>query len=98
MITIFQAEWCPYCKHVRDWISENLNNIPLTFISEPHLKPERLDLIEATGQNGIPSLVDDENGTVIPDDDDKIIEYLSKKYLNRKTKSKAPSKGESCPI
>ena len=80
MITIYQAEWCPYCKRVRDWISDNLNGVPIVFISMPHNKQERTLLIEASGQPGIPTLVDDETDTVIPDDDDKIIEYLEQKY------------------
>lgn len=97
MITIYQAEWCPYCKHVREWISENLNHVPVTFISEPHNKPERKDLIEMTGQNGIPSLVDDETQTVIADDDDKIIEYLAQKFVKEVEESEI-SEGEACPL
>ena len=63
----------------------------------PHQKSERIQLIEATGQNGIPSLVDSETKTVVKDDDDKIIEYLEKKFLNKKTEHRI-TKGASCPI
>lgn len=81
MITIYQSEWCPYCKHVRDWITDNLNHIPIVFVTEPHERSERTTVIEATGQPFIPSLVDDETKTVIADDDDKIIDYLKEKYI-----------------
>lgn len=80
MITIYQAEWCPYCRNVREWISENLNGIPLIFISQPHNRADRKETVEASGQAFIPTLKDDETGTVIADDDQKIIEYLKKKF------------------
>lgn len=82
MITIYQAEWCPYCKHVRDWIAENLNGVPITFVSQPHTREERKETIEVSNQTFIPTMKDDETGTVIADDDDKIIEYLKKKFTS----------------
>ena len=80
MVTIYQAEWCPYCKHVREWIGEQLNGVPLVFVSQPHNREERTETIEVSGQAFIPTMKDDETGTVIADDDDAIIEYLKKKY------------------
>lgn len=80
MITIYQAEWCPYCKHVREWIGENLNGIPITFVSQPHAREERKETLEVSSQAFIPTMKDDETNTVIADDDDKIIEYLKKKF------------------
>ena len=35
MITIFEVAGCPYCKRVREWILENLLDIPVTFIAVP---------------------------------------------------------------
>lgn len=66
----------------------------------PHPKPERTALIEATGQNGIPSLVNDEDGTVIPDDDDKIIEYLADKFRvkSQESRVKGDEEAEACPV
>jgi len=80
MITIYEASWCPYCIRVREWISDNLIGVPIVFIAMPRDKAKRQELVEVSGQPGIPTMVDEETNTVIPDDDDKIIEYLSKKY------------------
>ena len=91
MIKIFQAEWCPYCKRVRDFIAENLNDIPLVFISVPHDRDNRTMLKKASGQVFVPTLIDDEANITIPDDDEKIIEYLTEKY-------RVKSQGSSCPI
>lgn len=88
MIKIFQAEWCPYCKRVRDFIADNLNDVPLIFISVPHDREKRAMLKEASGQVFVPTLIDEETKTIIPDDDEKIIEYLGKKF----------GVGDSCPI
>lgn len=95
MITIYQAEWCQYCKRVRDFIADNLNDIPLTFISVPHEHSKRTKLKEASGQTFVPTLIDGE--TIIPDDDDKIIEYLEKKFLSKDTKHKS-MEGATCSI
>lgn len=84
MVTIYQGEWCPYCKHVREWIAENLNDIPLIFVSVPHDRSKRTKLKQVSDQVFVPTLIDEETKTIIPDDDDKIIEYLSQKYLNKK--------------
>ncbi len=97
MITIYQAEWCQYCKRVRDWISDNLNDIPLIFISVPHDRSARVKLKEISGQVFVPTLIDGE--TIIPDDDDKIIEYLEKKFKGKSYKSSTKEdQGESCTI
>lgn len=80
MIKIYQAEWCPYCKKVRDWISDNLNDIPLIFISVQHDREKRVNLKKASGQVFVPTLIDEETKTIIPDDDEKIIEYLKSKF------------------
>lgn len=80
MIKLYQAEWCPYCRHVREWISEHLNGVPIIFISMPKNKEERQQLQKISGQSGIPTLVDEDAGIIIPDDDDKIIDYLKKKF------------------
>ena len=80
MITIYQAEWCPYCKNIRDWISENLNGIPIIFVSQPHDRKDRKETIEVSDQSFIPTMKDDKTGVVIADDDKKIIDYLKKKF------------------
>lgn len=80
MLKLYQAEWCPYCRHVREWISQELNDVPIVFISVPRGKTARQELRKISGQTGIPTLIDEEAGVIIPDDDDKIIDYLKKKF------------------
>lgn len=77
MLKLYQSEWCPYCARVRAKMTElGINYI---CINVPQAKSDRKELIEISGQAGIPTLVC-EDGTVIADDDDKIIEYLEKHY------------------
>ncbi len=77
MLKLYQAEWCPYCARVRS----KMTDLELTYINVnvPRSKPDRKELMEVSGQTGIPTLVT-EDGTVIADDDDAIIEYLEKHY------------------
>lgn len=80
MLKLYQAEWCPYCARVRSKMSE----LGITYINVnvPRAKGERKELIELCGTSGIPTLVC-EDGTVIADDDDAIIEYLEKNYSKK---------------
>lgn len=77
MLKLYQAEWCPYCARVRAKMTEL--GIDYICINVPPNKADRTELIEISGQSGIPTLVC-EDGTVIADDDDRIIEYLEKNY------------------
>lgn len=73
MLKLYQAEWCPYCARVRS----RMTDLGITYINVnvPRAKPDRKELIEISGQTGIPTLVTEE-GQVIADDDDAIIAYL----------------------
>ncbi len=77
MLKLFQAEWCPYCARVRS----KMTDLGITYINAnvPRSKPDRTELIEVSGQTGVPTLVT-EDGKVIADDDDAIIEYLEEHY------------------
>jgi len=77
MMRFFQLETCPYCARVRAKMQE----LELTFINTyvPPSRSNRTELIEISGQSGVPTLVT-EDGRVIADDDDAIIEYLEKEY------------------
>lgn len=80
MLKLYQAEWCPYCVRVRMKMTEL--GIGYVNINVPRSKSERTELMEVSGQTGIPTLVT-EDGRVIADDDDAIIEYLDKEYVKR---------------
>ena len=73
MLKLYQAEWCPYCARVRS----NLTDLGVTYINVnvPRSKSDRTELIEVSGQAGIPTLLT-EDGRVICDDDVEIIDYL----------------------
>ncbi len=77
MLKLYQAEWCPYCARVRS----KMTDLGITYINVnvPRAKPDRKELIEISGQTGIPTLVT-QDGQVIADDDEAIIEFLEKEY------------------
>ncbi len=74
-IILYQAEWCPYCAHVRNKMTDLL--LDYKIINVPRDHGERALVKEVSGQTGIPVMVD---GDVVLDDDDTIIPYLEKKY------------------
>jgi glutaredoxin 3 len=76
----FQLETCPYCARVRARMQE----LELTFVNTyvPRPKPDRKELLEVSGQYGVPTLVTDD-GQVIADDDDAIIAYLEKNFAKQ---------------
>jgi glutathione S-transferase len=74
-IVLYQAEWCPYCVRVRKKLTDLL--LDYSIVNEPHSHAERHETKAASGQTGIPVLVD---GDVVLDDDDDIIPYLDKTY------------------
>ena len=75
-IVLYQAEWCPYCAKVRNVMTDLLLDYKVVNVPEDH--GERTILKELFGVTGIPSMIDGD--VKIADDDDKIIEYLEKKY------------------
>jgi glutaredoxin len=75
-IVLYQAEWCPYCAKVRNVMTDLLLDYKVVNVPEEH--GERTILKELFGVTGIPSMIDGD--VKIADDDDKIIEYLEKKY------------------
>jgi glutaredoxin 3 len=77
MLKLYQAEWCPYCARVRSKMTDLL--ITYININVPRAKADRKELLEISGQAGVPTLVT-EDGTVIADDDDAIIAYLEKHF------------------
>ena len=58
-----------------------MTDLGLTYINinVPRSKPDRKELIEVSGQTGIPTLIT-EDGRVIADDDAGIIAYLEQHH------------------
>jgi glutaredoxin 3 len=77
MLKLYQAEWCPYCARVRS----KMTDLGITYVNcnVPRAKPDRKELLDVSGQTGIPTLVTEE-GTIIADDDNAIISYLEEHY------------------
>lgn len=75
-IVLYQAEWCPYCAKVRNVMTDLLLDYKVVNVPEDHA--ERTMLKDLFGVTGIPSMIDGD--VKIADDDEKIIEYLEKKY------------------
>jgi glutaredoxin len=75
MITLYQAEWCPYCHRVRQTLSE----LGLSYMAAavPAEKQQRTELIELSGQDEIPVLVDGEHTIA---GSSAIEEYLRETY------------------
>lgn len=79
MLTLYQAEWCPHSRRVR----QRLTELGVDFLARqvPAEKDERDDLEQATGQRAIPTLVA-EDGTVL-EGDEQILPWLDTRYDER---------------
>lgn len=75
MMTLYQFESCPYCKIVREKLSE----LQITYINVnvPRDKSKRHEVVQVSGQPSVPVLVD---GDTVLDDEEKILPYLQEKY------------------
>lgn len=79
MIKLYQRETCPYCKPIRERLTEL--NISYININLPKVREERKQLIDITGNPYIPSLVDGE--TVITGKEESykdVLEYINRKF------------------
>ncbi|MBO9539498.1 glutathione S-transferase N-terminal domain-containing protein [bacterium] len=72
---LYQFESCPYCKMVR----EALSDLEITYINinVPRERSKRQEVFEVSKQWTVPVLVD---GDVMLDDEEKILPYLAEKY------------------
>jgi len=80
MITLYQAEWCPFSSRVRQRFTE----LGVTFAAVP-VPAERIDREEMrrkVGTDEIPALLL-EDGTAITGEADDIITWLDEQYTER---------------
>ncbi len=75
MIKLYQAEWCPWCHRVRELLTE----LQLTYVSipVPVNRADRAQVIDVSGQDGVPVLVDGDTAIV---DSEQILAYLRTNY------------------
>lgn len=79
MLTLYQRETCPYCKPVRELLTEL--QISYVNVNVPKPRDERHALRDATGSIYIPALVDGE--TVIAgvlENNSAVVAYLRRTY------------------
>lgn len=77
-IKLYNAQWCWYCRRVRDKLDEL--GLDYECIEVPIFHSQRREVIEVSGQSSVPVLVD---GATVLDDDDVIIPYLEEHYGKR---------------
>lgn len=76
LLELYQFEGCPYCKKVRQKMTE----LQIDFIArQAEPKGDRKRVEEVSGQTGVPVLKDPNTDTVMPESDD-IVEYLEEHY------------------
>jgi glutaredoxin len=75
MLTLYQAEWCPYCHPVRQVMTEL--GLTYTTVNVQADRDERADVMAISDQPGIPVLQD---GDKVFSDSGEIIEYLRSTY------------------
>jgi glutathione S-transferase len=80
MDELYQAEWCPHSRRVRQRFTE----LGVSFVARqvPAEPADREELRRKTGSDEIPALVA-EDGTVVNEDADRIIHYLDQRYSER---------------
>jgi glutathione S-transferase len=80
MDELYQAEWCPHSRRVRQRFTE----LGVSFIARPvpAERADREELRRKTGSDSIPALLL-EDGTAITEDADEIIAYLDQRYSER---------------
>jgi len=75
MLTLYQAEWCPYCHRVRQVMTEL--ELTYTNVNVEAMRDDRDRVIELSGQNMIPVL---EDGDTVIAGSDEIIAYLRQRF------------------
>lgn len=80
MDELYQAEWCPYSRRVR----QRLTELGVSFVARqvPADPADREELRRRTGSDEIPALVL-EDGTAINADADEIIAFLDRRHSER---------------
>ena len=80
MITLYQAEWCPFSSRVRQRFTE----LGVTFaaVPVPAERADREEMRRKVGTDEIPALLL-EDGTAITGDAEEIVDWLSEHYTER---------------
>lgn len=73
---LYQTEWCPSSRRVR----QRLTELDVTFVAVPVPveRDERNELFVATGTRSIPTLVAEDGGLIVGEDE--ILDYLNSRF------------------
>lgn len=82
-LALYNLQGCPYCKKVR----RALDDLDLAYEthSVPRSRSDRTEVYEASGQYGVPVLVDRTNDIEGMAESDEIVEYLYAEYSDGET-------------
>jgi glutathione S-transferase len=75
--TLYQLDGCPYCEKVADRMDELDLDYETVWVDALH--SQRNEVKRASGQRGVPVLVDDDRGVTMAESA-KIVEYLDASY------------------
>jgi glutathione S-transferase len=80
MDELYQTEWCPHSRRVRQRFTE----LGLPFVARPVPadRADREEMRRKTGTDEIPALLL-EDGTAITGDADQLLAYLDERYTDR---------------
>ncbi len=76
MLTLFQAEWCPYSRRVRQRLTELM--LPFVALQVEPEQADREELRETAGDDSIPVLLTEDGDTITGSDE--IVAWLDDNY------------------
>lgn len=76
-ITLYQLDGCPYCEKVADRLDELDEDYETIWVDALH--SQRDEVRRASGQRGVPVIVDDERGVTMAESD-RILEFVDRTY------------------
>jgi len=81
VLTLYQAEWCPYSRRVRTRLTEL--GVPFYAMQVEPRPEDRDELRDAVGSDAIPVLLTEEGDAI--GDADRIVEWLDETYAEPPT-------------
>jgi glutaredoxin len=75
VITLYALDGCPYCERVHDALTEAGVDYETEWVEPLH--SDRNEVKRASGQRGVPVLVDDERGVTMAESE-RIVEYVER--------------------
>jgi len=77
MVTLYQLDGCPYCEKVADRLDDVGVDYDTVWVEAMH--SQRNEVKEASGQRGVPVIVDEERGVTMAESE-RILEFVDRTY------------------